>query len=79
MTELSPTAKSVHDAFWQGHEYPDSLSNVDLAAALRAAADLVVPPEQKTPWGSVIQAHAAELRIRNELLAIADELEALDA
>jgi hypothetical protein len=36
----------------------------------------VVPPEQKTPWGSVIQAHAAELRIRNELLAIAAELEA---
>ena len=47
-----------------------------LAAALRAAADQVVPPEQETPWGSIVQAHAAELRIRNELLAIAAELEA---
>ena len=70
MPELSPTAQAVLDA------YENSYTESGLVAALRAAADQVVPPEQKTPWGSVIQAHAAELRIRNELLVIADELEA---
>ena len=43
MTELSPAAESVHNAFWFGHEYPDSLSNEDLAAALRAAANYEPP------------------------------------
>ena len=70
---LSPAAQAVLDATGRKAWY----RNNDIAAALRAAADQVVPPEQKTPWGSVIQAHAAELRIRNELLAIAAELEAL--
>ena len=42
MTKLTPAAQAVHNAFWSGHEYPDSLSNEDLAAALRAAADQVV-------------------------------------
>ena len=75
---LSPAAQAVLQAACIHH----GLFNEEIvqrrrsiAAALRAAADHVVPPEQKTPWGSVIQAHAAELRIRNELLAIADELE----
>jgi hypothetical protein len=53
--------------------------NALCAAALRAAVDQVVPPEQKTPWGSIVQAHAAELRIRNEFLAIAAELEGANA
>ena len=70
MPEISPAAQAVLDA------YENSYTESGLVAALRAAADQVVPPEQKTPWGSVIQAHAAELRIRNELLVIADELEA---
>ena len=71
MTEISPAAQAVLDAT----DYPDDwATRVRVAAALRAAADQVVPPEQKTPWGSVIQAHTAELRIRNELLTIADEL-----
>jgi len=71
MTELSPATQAVLDAFRSSHTGQGCL-----AAALRAAADQVVPPEQKTPWGSVIQAHTAELRIRNELLTIVDELEA---
>ena len=71
MTEqFSPATQAVLDAFRSSHTGQGCL-----ATALRAAADQVVPPEQETPWGSVIQAHAAELRIRNELLAIADELE----
>ena len=74
MTELSPTAKSVHDAFWQGHEYPDSLSNVDLAAALRAAADQAAPEPDRGSKDTLL----SFLTIRHRLLAIADELEALD-
>lgn len=72
MSELSPTTQAVLDAFRTSHTGQGCL-----AAALRVAADQVVPPEQETPWGSVVQAHAAELRIRNELLAIVDELKAL--
>ena len=74
---LSPAAKAVLAAF-SANNYGVYLEGDPerIAAALMAAADQVVPPEQKTPWGSVIQAHAAELKIRNELLAIADELEA---
>jgi hypothetical protein len=78
---LSPAAQAVLDAFDNASDgqYVDCVWVVNeptlaLAAALRAVADQVVPPEQQTPWGSVVQAHAAELRIRNELLAIADEL-----
>jgi hypothetical protein len=76
MSDLSPTTQAVLDAFiGENKIYGLHLMTPKLAAALRAAADQVVPPQQKTPWGSVIQAHTAELRIRNELLAIADELE----
>lgn len=79
MTELSPASQAVAKAALyvsscDPEDYPHQAQEI-AAAALRAAADQVVPPEQKTPWGSVIQAHAAELRIRNELLAIAAELE----
>ena len=82
MTDLSPAAQAVMDAYANASdgEYVEGVWVVNertmLAAALRAAADQVVPPEQETPWGSIVQAHAAELRIRNELLAIAAELEA---
>ena len=75
MTDLSPEALSVWCRFCEVVE-DHGPPRLGLARALRVAADQVVPPEQETPWGSVIQAHAAELRIRNELLAIADELEA---
>ena len=81
MTDLSPSANAVLDAYMANCGWLDGPLEKDYrcaAAVLRAAADQVVPPEQKTPWGSVIQAHAAELRIRNELLAIAAELEGID-
>lgn len=72
MTDLSPLAQAVLDAY----QFAPIEDELTIAAVLRAAVDKVVPPEQETPWGSVVQAHAAELRIRNNLLAIADELEA---
>lgn len=81
MSELSPAAQAVFEAAWTAYWPKNAEQPADAeliaAAAIRAAADEVVPPEQKTPWGSVVQAHAAELRIRNKLLAIAEELEAL--
>ena len=81
MSEFSPAAQAVFEAAWTAYWPKNAEQPADAeliaAAAIRAAADEVVPPEQKTPWGSVVQAHAAELRIRNKLLAIAEELEAL--
>lgn len=78
MADLSPAAQAVWDAAWNlspvNCESHEDRRRQQIAAALRAAADQVVPPEQETPWGSIVQAHAAELRIRNELLAIAAEL-----
>lgn len=79
---LSPSARATYDAFNRVGLYNEPSFETDrkaLAAALRAAADQVVPPEQETPWGSIVQAHEAQLRIRNDLLAIADELEGVNA
>jgi len=78
MADLSPSAQAVLDAFWNGLDCGDDWGNANLAAVLRAAADQVVPPEQETPWGSVIQAHEAQRRARNHLLTIADELESIN-
>jgi hypothetical protein len=69
MTNLSPAAQTVLDAFLKtpGEEpMPGWNYGRDIAAALRAAADQVVPPN-----GS-----RKNNEIRSELLAIADEIEA---
>ena len=85
MSKLSPAAQAVHDAFWSGHHYPDSLSNEDVAAAIRAAADVVVPwqeePTEENVGPTIDFGYAWALfskanDIRQELIAIADELEA---
>lgn len=78
MTKLSPAAEAVHDAFWSGHEYPDSLSNEDLAAALRAAAEIVAPISYEDIWtdGRLLQ-YEKDDPVRNKLLAIATELDQL--
>jgi hypothetical protein len=75
-TPLSPAALAVWEAFNQDEagvfvDYGDKL-----AAALRAAADQVVPEYQTTPGGSKIWPSEPVLSIRAEILAIADELEA---
>jgi hypothetical protein len=65
MTNLSPAAKAVMDAYWQA-----PLSNeASVAAALRAVADQI-EPEDGIP--SEVQ------HVLDKLCAIADELEALD-
>jgi hypothetical protein len=75
MTNLSPAAQAVLDAFLKA---PMGQSHVDddliaIAAALRAAVDQVVPIP-RLPYDSCCDVHAAA--IRAELLAIAAELEA---
>ena len=77
MSELSPAAQAVLDAV---HEIIADTSLADLlaiAAALRAAADQVVP-EHANPVGDEHDEarHDQWLRIRYKFLAIAAELEA---
>ena len=74
---LSPSAQAVLGAYWQtpleaGVHRP-------LAAALRAAADQVVPPTLEEEFHDRNQAPplTAMVKIRQRLLAIAAELEAL--
>ena len=78
MAELNPAAQAVKDAALS--MYADcnvrklawSLDMPVIAAALRAAADQVVPLP-RLPYDSCCDVHAAA--IRAELLAIAAELE----
>ncbi len=76
MTELSPTAQVVLDAANGASSYgPDDCLNESrwvAAAALRAAADQVVPVP-RLPYDSCCDVSASA--IRAELLAIAIELE----
>jgi hypothetical protein len=74
MTELSPAAQAVWDAAYNTPE--DCPYEHDLAAALEAAADQVVPPavilEYYERNESPVLGKAIE--VRNNLLAIAAEL-----
>ena len=63
LTDLSPAAQAVMDAYWQA-----PLSNeASVAAALRAVADQVVPESTGISY--------TKQDIRTALLGIADELE----
>jgi hypothetical protein len=72
---LSPAAQAVLAAI---HAAPDSTRDSYRsagAAALRAAADQVVP-ETTTPWNSTLFLILSTPEVRAKFLAIADELEA---
>ncbi len=69
MTELSPAAQAVITA---SNCAGSRVVQLHIAAALRAAADQVVPLP-RLPYDSCCDVHAAA--IRAELLAIAAELE----
>lgn len=74
MTEPSPAAQAVLDAAYRRmDENPNNEVEATLAAALRAAANQVVPAPH-LPYDSCCDVNAAA--IRTELLAIAAELEA---
>ena len=80
MTNLSPAAQAVFNAAWACPivlgDHPVTRS-LQIAAALRAAADEVVP-EHANPVGDAHDdaRHDQWMRIRYKLLAIATELEA---
>jgi len=69
MTDLSPVAQAVITA---SNCAGSRVVQLHIAAALRAAADQVVPLP-RLPYDSCCDVHAAS--IRAELLAIATELE----
>jgi hypothetical protein len=75
MTNLSPAAQAVLDAYGKyplhGNHIAETLIHGALPAALRAAADQVVPIP-RLPYDSCCDVHA--VAIRAELLAIAAEL-----
>jgi hypothetical protein len=75
MTELSPAAQTVLDAFvsWagEGHRHQSGA----IAAALRAVVDQVIPITE-SPWGSTLVPVLSAEESRKRLLAIADEFEA---
>jgi propanediol dehydratase small subunit len=70
MTDLSPTAQAVLDAAISAAESPDA--EAVAAAALRAAADQVVPEDYSDAYDCCLVIIG---EIREELLAIADELD----
>jgi len=78
--QLSPAAQAIWDAWNDAYEAQGPLEDMGhpIAAALRAAADQVVP-EHANPVGDAHDdaRHDQWMRIRYKLLAIADELEAL--
>jgi hypothetical protein len=83
MPELSSASQAVLDAFTEDnslHDWKHNHYNIEaLAAALRAAADQVVPTEMDLPPIAPDLGHFRqhERRLtRQRLLAIADELEA---
>jgi hypothetical protein len=77
MTDLSPAAQEVLDAAMQYEINPECYSREIAAAALRAAADQVVPEEEPAAdfLDHAVAAEVDQRRVtRAQLLAIADEL-----
>jgi hypothetical protein len=73
MTKLSPAAQAILDAYGD-FEAADTDA---MAAALRAAADQVVPIEEAMPFNLAHRVRWDALQsVRFQLLAIAAELEA---
>jgi hypothetical protein len=82
MTELSPQAQAVLDAafsaYWSAEQEAPNDEGMIAAAALRAAADQVVPDAANYLRAAInsVDWWDAHDQIRAELLAIAAELEA---
>ena len=82
MTELSPQAQAAWDAYElvDCDPYEIDPRKAGLSAALRAAADQVVPYLDEPDWGACdemkcdIELYTDHMRKRNQLLAIAAEL-----
>jgi hypothetical protein len=80
MIELSPAARAVLDAafssYWSAEQEAPNGEGMIAAAALRAAADQVVPEPDDIDKGSLsLAAIRNRCKVRDQLLAIAAELE----
>jgi hypothetical protein len=80
MTDLSPAAQAVIDAYWATPDEPitTQIHQAAVAAALRAAADQVAPEDYSSYTGHPEHDFAMEARndsVREAILAIAAELE----
>jgi hypothetical protein len=78
--ELSPAAQAVLDAafsaYWSAEQEAPNDAHVIAAAALKAAADQVVPEPSDIDKGSFsLAAIRNRCKVRDQLLAIAAELE----
>ena len=77
MTDLSPAAQAVLDAYNSGFDRPVAVHHKPrIAAALQAAADQLIPPVEFDRRYTTQERWDARDDIRFELLAIAAELEA---
>ena len=83
MSELSPQAQAILDAYNAGFARPVAVHHKPrIAAALEAVADQVVPYLEEPNWGACdemrcdIELYTDHQRKRTALLAIAAELEA---
>jgi len=79
MTELSPAAKAILEAYDNSPWEYDTGDLTACAAVLRAVADQVVPKEWPTieDYNEYEQGFAAaHIKHRSQILAIAEELEA---
>ena len=79
MTDLSPAAQAVLIAAEKQTDLDFRYAPQIAAAALRAAADQVVPEYETTPGGSKVWQSEPVPSIRAALLAIAAELEGASA
>jgi len=84
-SDLSPAARAVLDAAYRRmDDNPHNEVEATLAAALRAAVDQVVPDQQEPASSPHMGNFISNVQwrqsraIRTQLLAIADELEAID-
>ena len=81
MTELSPQAQAILDAYNAGFARPVAVHHKPrIAAALEAVADQMVPKEWPTieDYNEYEQGvAAAHIKHRNQILAIANELKSV--
>jgi hypothetical protein len=80
MTELSPQTQAVLDAafsaYWSAEQEAPNDEGMIAAAALRAAADQVVPEPDDIDKGSLsLAAIRYRCKVRDQLLEVAAELE----
>jgi hypothetical protein len=78
MTDLSPAAQAVYDAYCEQADNPCYFECSGLVAALRAAADQLLMSEPLGDTDADAGVFAAHHAIHTWLFAIAAELEQLD-